>query len=143
MPLFAKLSSAGIIVDLWINGDPTAPICQGYVDTTGWSGAVVQGATVVGTVCTAPAAPAVTTIALSALIARQTPAEQQAIVGLAQAQAAAGNPALLTALLEADANPIADVTAATTTTLYAALVAGGALTSARAAQILNLSEPSP
>ena len=52
--LFAKLSAAGTIVDLWINNDGTAPLAQGYVDTFGWSGPIVQGATVVGAVCTAP-----------------------------------------------------------------------------------------
>ena len=55
MPMYALVQS-GTITDLWRSDipAPAAMLAAGWADTTGWTGPIVIGATVAGTVCTAP-----------------------------------------------------------------------------------------
>ena len=75
-----------------------------------------------------------TTLSVSGFIARFSPAEQTAI---------AGNPATLTFWLTLVAYPSIDVTDPRLVGGMAALVAANAITTARAAQIINLAIASP
>ena len=84
----------------------------------------------------APIAP--TTIGPYDFIQRFTPAEQEAIQKAAQ-----GNWQIQLWMTQLAASGAVDVTSATLQTGLAALEAAGLLTSARAAQIVSLGEPSP
>ena len=53
MKLYAQVVG-GVIVSTWSDSAPD-PLAAGFVDTTGWAGPIVPGATVSGTVCTAAA----------------------------------------------------------------------------------------
>ena len=85
-----------------------------------------------------PPQPAPTTIGPYDFIQRFTPAEQEAIQKAAQ-----GNWQIQLWMTQLAASGAVDVTSATLQTGLAALEAAGLLTSARAAQIVSLGEPSP